>query len=88
MKAKDSVVRARINSTVKSEAEDILQQMGLNTSDAIQMLFNMIVLHKGIPFEMKIPNKETLETFRKTDAGEELEEFDTPEDLEKAIDTW
>lgn len=88
MKAKDSVVRARINSTVKSEAEDILQQMGLSTSDAIQMLFNMIVLHKGIPFEVKIPNKETLETFRKTNAGEELEEFDTPEDLEKAIDTW
>ena len=88
MKAIVAVVRARINSTVKSEAENILQQMGLSTSDAIQMLFNMIVLHKGIPFEIKIPNKETLETFRKSDANEDLEHFDSIEDLKKAIKDW
>jgi DNA-damage-inducible protein J len=32
-------------------------------------------LLKGLPFEVKIPNKTTLETFRKTDAGSELNEY-------------
>jgi antitoxin component of RelBE/YafQ-DinJ toxin-antitoxin module len=30
---------------------------------------------RGIPFELTVPNEITLETARKTDAGEELSEY-------------
>jgi len=33
--------------------------MGLNYSQAIGVFNNMIVLNNGLPFELKIPNKET-----------------------------
>jgi len=40
-------------------AKDILQQLGLNYSQAISIFNNMIVMNKGLPFDVKIPNKET-----------------------------
>jgi DNA-damage-inducible protein J len=33
--------------------------MGLNYSQAISVFNNMIVLNKGLPFELKIPNNDT-----------------------------
>ncbi len=40
-------------------AKDILSQIGLSYSQAISVFNNMIVLNNGLPFDVKIPNKET-----------------------------
>ena len=42
------------------QAKEILKQLGLSYSQAINVFNNMIVCHKGLPFEVKIPNDETL----------------------------
>jgi DNA-damage-inducible protein J len=42
------------------QAKDILKYLGLTYSEAINIFNNMIVCHKGLPFEVKIPNDETL----------------------------
>jgi DNA-damage-inducible protein J len=34
--------------------------LGLSYSQAINVFNNLIVCHKGLPFEIKIPNDETL----------------------------
>ena len=85
---KNSVVRARIEQKLKEEVEGILKEVGLNTSDAINMLFNMIRLHRGLPFDVKIPNRDTLDTFAKTDAGKEVETFESLDDLKRAAKSW
>ena len=41
------------------KAREILNKIGLNYSQAISVFNNMIVLNKGLPFELKIPNNET-----------------------------
>jgi DNA-damage-inducible protein J len=41
-------------------AKEILKYLGLSYSQAINVFNNMIVYHKGLPFEIKIPNDETL----------------------------
>ncbi len=41
-------------------AKAILKFLGLSYSQAINVFNNMIVCHKGLPFEIKIPNDETL----------------------------
>ena len=43
------------------KARDILSQIGLNYSQAVSVFNSMIVLHKGLPFELKIPNSQTKE---------------------------
>ena len=48
--ANTTAVYARIDTTLKENAESILSQLGISPSSAIQMLYSQIVLTKGIPF--------------------------------------
>ena len=67
--AKTSTVRARIDEQIKARAEKILQRTGISTSDAIKMLMHQIILHKGVPFDVRVPNAETIKAMRELDAG-------------------
>ena len=49
----------RVEETSYRQAKEILKKMGLNYSQAISVFNNMIVLNKGLPFELKIPNEAT-----------------------------
>ena len=60
----DATVRARVDSDLKQEAEAIFKKLGIDTSQAIVMFLNMVKLQNGIPFDMKIPNKETLKAMQ------------------------
>ena len=55
--AKETTVRARIDESLKQEAEEILRQLGLTTSQAINLYFSQIVLHRGMPFEVRLPEE-------------------------------
>ena len=55
--ANTSPVYARIDTSLKDSAESILKELGITPSGAIQMLYSQIVLHNGIPFEVRIPSK-------------------------------
>lgn len=55
--ANTNVVYARIDSTLKENAEHILGQLGSSPSSAIQMLYSQIVLQNGMPFELRLPNR-------------------------------
>ena len=49
----------RVEETNYHKAKEILDQMGMSYSQAIGVFNSMIVLNKGLPFEVKIPTKET-----------------------------
>ena len=44
----------------QANAENILSQLGISPSNAIQMLYSQIVLQKGMPFELKLPSSKPL----------------------------
>lgn len=69
---KTAVVRARIDEDLKSDVEGVLSQLGLSMSEAIGLFMAQIKLTNGIPFDIKVPNKATLKTFRDTDAKRNL----------------
>ena len=48
-------IYTRIEPELKSRAEDVLGQLGIPLSSAIGMFLRQVVLHNGIPFEMKLP---------------------------------
>ena len=60
------IIRMKTQTTIKKkkknylQAKEILKYLGLSYSQAINVFNNMIVCHKGLPFEIKIPNDETL----------------------------
>ena len=52
---KDAVIRARIDESLKNDAEKVLGRMGLSTTEAIRMFLTQVSLHKGIPFPITAP---------------------------------
>jgi DNA-damage-inducible protein J len=67
---KDAFIRARTDAGLKQAVEDIFSQIGLSTTDAINLFFHQVQLHKGLPFEVKIPNQETLQALQDLETGE------------------
>ena len=55
---KSAIMQARVEPQVKAQATDILQTIGLNTSDAFNMFLRQVIMHNGLPFEAKVPNAE------------------------------
>jgi DNA-damage-inducible protein J len=78
---KTATIQARINPQVKQEAQKILNQLHITMSEAIAMYLTQITLHKGIPFEIKIPNEITEKTLRDSEAGKNLHRAETVADL-------
>ena len=66
----NSVVRARIDETTKSEAAAVLATMGLSLSDAFRLLLKRVAAEKKLPFEPLVPNAETLEAMRAARRGD------------------
>ena len=46
---------ARIEPELKSEAESILCGLGVPVSNAINMFYRQIVIHRGLPFAVQFP---------------------------------
>lgn len=53
--ANTSALYARMDTSLKNSAEDILAKLGITPSSAIQMFYSQIILHRGLPFEAKLP---------------------------------
>ncbi|MCL2024745.1 MAG: type II toxin-antitoxin system RelB/DinJ family antitoxin [Coriobacteriia bacterium] len=53
--AKTANVFARVEPEVKMQAENVLAELGIPMSNAINLYLRQIVLRRGIPFETKLP---------------------------------
>ncbi|HVW71790.1 MAG TPA: type II toxin-antitoxin system RelB/DinJ family antitoxin [Candidatus Paceibacterota bacterium] len=67
--AKTAYISARVDKKIKAEAQKVLRDVGVNTSDAVDMFLRQVVMHQGIPFEVRRPNKETRKALREVRAG-------------------
>jgi DNA-damage-inducible protein J len=45
---------ARIEPELKNEAETILSELGVPVSNAINMFYRQIVIHRGLPFQVRL----------------------------------
>lgn len=70
---KDSTVSARVEYTVKTEAEDILQKLGVPVSVVINSLYRQIIYRHGVPFSLTIPTEpKTIDTLSDTELDAKL----------------
>jgi DNA-damage-inducible protein J len=68
--AKTATTHARLTPEIKKEAEDILNKLGISISAAYEMFYRQIIAHDGLPFELRIPNKKTLDAMNSARNGE------------------
>ena len=64
--AKTETINIRIEPTLKQQAEETLNYLGLTMSEAVNLFFKQVVINDGIPFEIKKPkyNRKTLKEMK------------------------
>lgn len=67
---KAASVNVRMDLELKNSAEEILEQIGLTASDAVRILYKQVCLHHGLPFELKLPSKDTSVAINELESGE------------------
>lgn len=50
-----SYLQVRLDPTLKSETEMVLNQLGISMTQAVKMFFKQIIMRKSIPFSVVIP---------------------------------
>ncbi len=78
---KSAVVHARIEPETKQKAEEVLSTLGLTPTEAIRLFYRQICLRGGLPFNLLIPNEKTAATLAKSYRGQDIETFDSADEM-------
>ena len=79
--SKTEMIRARIEPTVKQDVEAILKELGLSVTEAITMFYRQVVMHRGLPFSVRLPNETTKAAMMDALDGKDLTEWTDLESL-------
>jgi DNA-damage-inducible protein J len=58
--ARTASIFARVEPEIKEQAEKVFEQLGIPMSNAIGLFLRQVVLQRGIPFDMKLPQNKPL----------------------------
>ena len=84
--SKTERIEARIEPELKQAAESVFAKLGMSPSDAIRIFYKQVELCQGLPFEVRIPNAETLAAIQEIEHHpERLRRYRNVEDM---FDAW
>lgn len=76
-----ATVHARIDRETKDLSERVLKELGMTPTDAVRLLYRQIAIRHEFPVELRVPNELTAATLEKSDLNEDVETFDSLDDL-------
>jgi len=59
--SKSSSIYTRVEPELKEQVEQVLSKLGIPMANAINLFLHQIVLHDGIPFDVKLPQRKPLD---------------------------
>ena len=83
--AKNTNINVRTTEDIKKGAEVIFSGLGLNISSAVNLFLKQVINYRGIPFDLRLPNKETLHAMDDIENSRNLESADTVEEMFEKI---
>ena len=69
----------KLDKATKEEAKHIFKQLGLTMGEAFNLFIHQVTLNKGLPFEVKIPNKLTQKVIKEARQGKHVDDFSISE---------
>ncbi len=78
---KTTSVSVRMEPSLKRDAEEVLRKLGLPASQAVTLFYRQLVLQKGLPFEVKIPNVVTREALEDAVDRRDLTSYSSVDEL-------
>ena len=74
--SRTAMIRARTEPDLKTEVENIFHQLGLTTTEAINLFYSQVRLTKGLPFDVKIPSDNLKKSIDEINSGINLTYYD------------
>ena len=84
--AKTEMIRARMEPDLKRQAEALFSELGLSTTEAITLFYKQVTVHRGLPFDVRVPNAETIDELRQARDRDGLNEYASMDDLKARLD--
>lgn len=75
------VIRVRVEPELKRKVEEVLEELGMSATEAITLFYTQVAMQRGLPFDVRLPNAETVEALQQAQDGTDLVECLTLEDL-------
>jgi len=75
----------RLDEDKFSQAKEILKDLGLNFTEAVNIFTSMVVANKGLPFDVKIPTKKFKDSINELET-KNGKNFNTTDELFKDLD--
>ena len=57
---KTASINTRVEPAIKEQAESVLDNLGISMATAMNLFLKQIVIHNGIPFELRIPKSKPI----------------------------
>jgi DNA-damage-inducible protein J len=83
--SKSAMIRARIEPELKEKAEAVFKKIGISVSDAIGVFYSQVKLQKGLPFDVKVPNRKTRKAMKDAELGRNLTRYKDAEEFFKSL---
>ena len=84
--SKTAMIRARSDPGLKMEVERILRQLGISSTEAINIFYRQVKFYKGLPFDVRIPKPETLKAMDDIDRKHHLTQCSDCKDMLKKLE--
>ena len=59
-----------LDQQTKKEAQELFKKFHISLSSAVNLFLSQSVLEQGLPFQVKIPNAETIKAMQEVENGE------------------
>lgn len=59
-----------LDKQIETEAKELFKKYHISLSDAVNIFLSQAVLEQSLPFQVKIPNKETIKAMQEVKNGE------------------
>ncbi len=69
----------KLDKAAKDEAKRIFSQLGITMGEAFNLFLHQVTLNKGLPFEVKIPNKLTKSVIEEARQGKNVDDYSIDE---------
>jgi DNA-damage-inducible protein J len=91
--SKTATIKVQLEPELKREVDTIFKSMGISPAEAIRLFYQKVKVFKGLPFNEGLPNAETLQVMKDTDAGKNLSQWDSLDSYfqyieENAMKNW
>ena len=67
------------------ESLKVFKELGLDFNQAVSMFLALVKENRGLPFEVKLPNAETMKVIEEIEKGENLIEVENLEELKEYL---